>query len=86
MRRKPKHEVLPEEPYDYVNPEHYKNGSKEVWQMMLELWGKEAFIKHCEMTAFKYRMRLGNKPNQPIKRDLEKAQWYEKKAIDLQNE
>jgi hypothetical protein len=35
------------------------------------------------MTAFKYRMRLGLKPDQPIGRDLEKAMWYENKANEL---
>jgi hypothetical protein len=32
------------------------------------------------MNAFKYRMRLGDKPEQPIERDLEKAKWYENMA------
>lgn len=35
------------------------------------------------MTAFKYRMRVGKKPGQPVERDLEKAKWYEDKAIEL---
>jgi len=52
--------------YDYINPDHYKKGSKEVYEMMIDIWGKDAFIKHCEMCAFKYRMRLGEKPDQPI--------------------
>lgn len=71
--------------YNFINPNHYKKSSKEVWEMMLDIWGKEMFIAHCEMTAFKYRMRVGNKPNQPIKRDLEKAKWYEDKAKELRN-
>jgi len=71
------------ENYDYVNPEHYKNSSIEVWEMMLKVWGKDKFIAHCEMCAFKYRLRLGNKPHQPIERDLEKAKWYENKAKEL---
>ena len=69
--------------YDYINPDHYKKGDKEVWEMMVEIWGKEAFIKHCEMCAFKYRMRLGEKPEQPVERDLAKAKWYEDKAKEL---
>lgn len=69
--------------YDFINPDHYKNGSKEVWEMMVDIWGEEAFIKHCEITAFKYRMRLGEKPEQPVERDLEKARWYESKAKEL---
>ncbi len=71
------------ENYDYVNPSHYMKGSKEVWEMMCDIWGVEAYIKHCEMCAFKYRMRLGEKPDQPIERDLDKAKWYESKAKEL---
>ena len=71
--------------YDYVNPSHYQQGSKQVWEMMVDIWGEEAYIKHCEMCAFKYRMRLGHKPNQPIERDLEKAKWYEGKANELRS-
>ena len=38
------------------------------------------------MNAFKYRMRAGLKPEQSVQRDLEKAKWYEDKAIQLRNE
>jgi len=72
-----------EESYDYINPNHYQNSSKEVWEMMVDVWGVEAFIAHCEMCAFKYRQRLGLKPNQPVERDLEKAIWYENKAKEF---
>lgn len=72
--------------YDYVNPEHYRQNYKQPWEMMLDIWGKEKFIAFCEMNAFKYRMRLGYKPEQPIERDLEKANWYESKVKELRNE
>tara|TARA_R100000541_G_scaffold39136_1_gene46974 strand:- start:6106 stop:6594 length:489 start_codon:yes stop_codon:yes gene_type:complete len=71
--------------YDFVNPEHYKKGNKEVIDMMLDIWGVEKLIAHCEMCAFKYRMRIGEKPNQPIEQDLKKANWYENKAKELKN-
>lgn len=71
--------------YDFINPDHYKNSSIEVIDMMVAVWGEEAVIKHCEMCAFKYRMRLGLKPDQPIERDLDKARWYETKANELRN-
>jgi len=74
------------EDYDFVNPEHYKRGSMEVIDMMKLLWGTEALITHCEMTAFKYRMRAGTKPDQPIERELEKARWYDEKAKKLRYE
>lgn len=69
--------------YDHVNPNHYRRGEKEVWEMMLGVWGPETFIRFCEMSAFKYRMRLGLKPEQPVERDLKKARWYEKKAAEV---
>lgn len=72
-----------EQEYDYINPNHYKNGGMEVIEMMESIWGTKALIAHCEMTAFKYRMRVGLKPDQPIERDLEKAKWYEDKAKEL---
>jgi len=74
------------EEYDFVNPEHYKRGSMEVIDMMKLLWGTEALILHCEMSAFKYRMRAGTKPDQPMERDLDKARWYDDKAKKLRNE
>ena len=71
--------------YDYVNPNHYKSSSKETFEMMIDIWGKNAFIQHCEMSAFKYRMRIGTKPNQPIDRELQKIKLYETKARELRN-
>jgi hypothetical protein len=72
--------------YDFISPSHYKQGSKEVWEMMVDIWGKDAYVIHCEMTAFKYRMRIGLKPDQPIERDLEKARWYEAMASKLKKQ
>ncbi len=71
------------ETYDFVNPTHYKQNGVEVIEMMEMIWGVEKLIAHCEMNSFKYRMRLGLKPDQPIDRDLEKARWYENKANEL---
>ena len=65
--------------YNYTRPSHYKNGDKEVWEMMIDVFGVKAFTDFCRLNAFKYRMRLGKKPNEPIERDLEKALWYEEK-------
>lgn len=76
--------AIPAEDYDFVQkPPHYTSGSKEVIDMMVDIWGREKVAAHCEMCAFKYRMRVGKKPDQPIQRDLEKAQWYENKAAEL---
>lgn len=72
--------------YDFINPDHYKKGDMEVWEMMVAVWGKAAFMLHCQMCAFKYRMRLGEKPDQPVERDLAKAKWYEDKFKELANQ
>ncbi len=71
--------------YNFINPDHYKNSTIEVWEMMYKLWGADKFIAHCEMCAFKYRMRIGLKPDQPIERDLDKAKWYEDKANEIRD-
>ena len=76
---------MKEEKYDYINPNHYKQGSKEVIEMMEAIWGKESLGVYCEMNAFKYRMRAGLKPEQSVQRDLEKALWYSDKANRLRN-
>ena len=70
----------------FINPKHYQRMSKEVWEMMIDVWGKEKYIAFCEMNAFKYRMRAGLKPTQPMERELEKANWYELQAMKLRNE
>jgi len=71
------------ESYDFVNPSHYKKFEKETYEMMIDIWGVEAYIKHCEMCAFKYKLRAGEKPDQPVQRDLEKADWYLEMANKL---
>lgn len=71
--------------YDNINPQHYKKYSKETYQMMIDIWGKDAYIAHCEMSAFAYRMRAGDKPNQSAEQDLAKAKWYEDKAKELRD-
>ena len=68
---------------DHINPSHYKKLPKETWEIMLFIWGKEAFITHCQMTAFKYRMRMGDKQGQDYERDFSKAKWYEDKVKEL---
>ena len=79
-------DLISQPAYDHINPSHYKQSGREVIDMMVDIWGKKAVAVHCEITAFKYRMRLGNKPDQPIERDLEKAKWYEAKAKELIND
>lgn len=70
-----------EQGVELVNsPAHYNSFEKETWEMMIDIWGEEKFVAFCEMNAFKYRMRAGTKPNESIARDIQKADWYLKKA------
>jgi predicted methyltransferase len=67
---------------DIVNkPPHYTNRRVEVIDQMITLFGKEAVINYCEISAFKYRMRAGYKND--IAEDINKALWYEKKLKEL---
>lgn len=70
--------------YEHVDhPKHYNNFSMEVIDMMQVIWGTEKTIAFCEMNAFKYKMRMGDKPNQPLEQDAKKAKWYLDKANEL---
>ena len=71
--------------YNYINPDHYKRYSMEAIDMLLKLYGIETTISFCEMNALKYRLRMGSKPNEPIKRDLDKENWYLTKAKELRD-
>lgn len=76
-----------EEKYEYVNhPKHYNNYDVEVIEMMERIYGKEAVMLWCEMTAFKYRMRAGTKPNVPWDVDIEKETWCLDKKKELKKE
>lgn len=73
--------------YEHVNhPSHYNNYDVEVIEMMKRIWGIESTIMWCEMTAFKYRMRMGTKPGNTIEQDLKKEKWYLDKKKELSNE
>lgn len=70
--------------YEYVNhPSHYNNYSMEVIDMMENIWGTEKTALWCEMTAFKYRMRMGTKPDNSIQQDIDKEKWYLNKSKSL---
>jgi hypothetical protein len=72
--------------YEHVNhPNHYNTFSKEVIDMMVDIWGIEKTIAFCEMNAFKYKMRMGDKPNQPLEQDSKKAFWYLNKSKELKS-
>lgn len=71
--------------FDKINPSHYKSYSKETIEMMVAVFGVQAVINYCECNAFKYRMRMGNKPNETIETDLKKERWYLDKAKELRD-
>lgn len=69
--------VSTEPPYEMVNhPSHYNKYDIEVIDMMRKIWGDEATMIWCKLTAFKYRMRLGEKPDNSIQQDLDKEKFY----------
>lgn len=70
--------------YEMVDhPSHYNNYDIEAIEMIERIWGRENAALWCEITAFKYRLRMGTKPGEDITRDLNKEQWYLKKAKEL---
>lgn len=64
------------EEYDFVQPSHYKKGDKEVWEIMIDMFGQEKFESFCLLNAFKYISRAGSKPGDDFKQDINKAVWY----------
>lgn len=77
-------EASQDEKYEMVNhPAHYNNYDKEVIDIIERVWGTYLAAMWCEITAFKYRMRMGTKPTSSISEDLEKETWYLKKMREL---
>ena len=70
--------------YEMVNhPTHYNQYDIEVIDMIIKIWGPEAAALWCDITAFKYRMRMGTKPDNSIEQDIKKEQWYLKKSKEI---
>lgn len=66
---------------DNVNhPAHYQ-GKYECIDEMIALFGVEAVIHFCMCNVYKYRFRAANKNG---KEDLDKADWYMDKLIELE--
>lgn len=64
-------------PYDTVShPDHYKTHAKECIVEMFILFGLDNFITFCQMNAWKYRYRAGNKANNSADQDNAKADRY----------
>lgn len=67
---------------DNVNhPKHYADTTSiECIEAMTVAFGRGAVVDFCKCNAFKYVWRYKNKNG---KEDLEKAQWYCNKAVEL---
>lgn len=61
------------------HPVHYQ-GKNECIDVMIAMFGKEAVKHFCMCNAYKYRFRADAKNGME---DIEKAEWYETKLIEL---
>ena len=61
------------------NAKHYTTTRLDLFEIYERSWGTCALMTFCEMTALKYRMRLGHK-DQPLEQEMKKILWYEKAA------
>lgn len=59
------------------HPKHYNlQGKKECIEQMLEDYGLEVTITFCLTNAYKYLYRAGEKIDNPLEQDINKARWY----------
>jgi len=75
----------PEE-HDSIEPKHYLSeifDGAELKDIMVETHGVMETKTFFKLSAFKYRLRAGKKPNQDIKQDIEKALRCEMIATEL---
>lgn len=74
--------------YEYVDhPSHYnRENSMECIDEMIALYGVEATMWFCALSAHKYRYRAGEKPGNDGKKDLAKSDWFMKKFVELKKE
>lgn len=69
------------EQYDKLgNAKHYDVDRINDIVKMERIFGTYETMIFCELTEFKYRMRVGKKEGQPIEQELTKANWYSKMA------
>lgn len=63
------------------HPAHYNTGNFECIDIMIETQGLEETQNFCVCNAFKYLYRHNRKNG---KEDIEKAQWYLNKYLELE--
>lgn len=72
---------FPDRKPDPVNsPSHYNTGGIECFDAMSAMLTREEMIGYLRGNSFKYRWRFRHKGGAE---DLRKAEWYEKKLLDL---
>ncbi len=66
------------------HPAHYNlPGRKECIDEMIDIWGKKNVALWCQITAYKYEYRAGQKTGESREKDLSKMRWYRQKASEL---
>ena len=67
-----------------IHPKHYnKEGRRECWDEMLEIFGPDAVAIFDILSAYKYKYRAGTKDGNPTEQDQAKIENYMKHAKDL---
>ncbi len=62
------------------NATHYEQKRIKAINKYERIYGTLGVMVFCEITANRYRDRLGHKAGQPIEQELVKARWYENAA------
>lgn len=83
FNQNPTKEIKEDNP-EVNNPDHYTQGGIECIDAMESTFGKGPVYWFSRCNAFKYLWRAGLKDNEL--QDLQKAEWYLKKAISLYEE
>lgn len=78
-------DAISDSTYDHVAAPHYRKSPIEAIDIIERVYGADKAADWCEITAFKYRLRLGYKPTSPIEDDLKKEKWYLEKSVELRN-
>lgn len=67
-----------------IHPEHYnKEGRRECWDEMIDLFGVEATAIFDILSAYKYKYRAGDKDGNPEEQDMAKIDNYMRHSADL---
>ena len=68
---------------DNINPAHYRHGSMEVIDIMIDQLSADEFKGFCKGLIIKYLLRADFKNGME---DYKKAQWYMNKMIEVMEE